>query len=86
MLLGLIHAILNERAWTIHVLHHIPPGVRTSPKLYRRTIQVLLKNQASVIVAGLVSRLRFRVPILDLNQIKSPRAQPIVQSVRHFCE
>jgi hypothetical protein len=30
-------------------------------------------------IGGLVSGLRFRVPILDLNQIKSPRAQPIVQ-------
>ena len=30
-------------------------------------------------IAGLESRLRFRVPILDLNQIKCPRAQPIVQ-------
>ena len=39
----------------------------------------LLKNQASITSPGLVSGLRFRVPILDLNQIKSPRAQPIVQ-------
>src|SRR5215471_9781681 len=38
----------------------------------------LLKNQASMTSPGLVSGLRFRVPILDLNQINSSHAQPIV--------
>src|SRR5215469_13185658 len=38
----------------------------------------LLKNQASMTSPGLVSGLRFRVPILDLSQINSSRAQPIV--------
>lgn len=65
---------------------NVRPRDSTSPKLYRRMIHVLLKNQASVTSPGLVSGLRFRVPILDLNQINSPRAQPLCRSVRHFCE
>jgi len=59
---------------------------RWDEKLADKFARALSPVKSSCEVAGLVSGLRFRVPILDLNQINSPRAQPLCRSFRHFCE